>query len=60
MAVTPDQQDEMGADISLPRPFLVGLSVAGVVLVAAAALLWLRYGGLVYFERLASSFAGCF
>lgn len=60
MATAPERDDEMARDASLPRPLLIGFGVAGSLLFAVAALLWMRYGGLVYFDRLASSFAGCF
>jgi hypothetical protein len=39
---------------------LVGGAGLGVVLLLAAAVLWLRYGTAVFFEMIASGFAACF
>jgi hypothetical protein len=44
----------------LPRALLVGGAGLGVVLLLAAAVLWLRYGTAVFFEMIASGFAACF
>lgn len=37
---------------------IVGLALAN--LLAGTAWLWSRYGDIVYFERIASGFLGCF
>ena len=37
---------------------IIGLAVAN--LLVGTAWLWSRYGDIVYFERIASSFIGCF
>jgi hypothetical protein len=37
-----------------------GIGLAGLALIAGGAMLWAQYGGLVYFDMLASAFAGCF
>ena len=42
------------------RAVVVGGAVLGVVLVLAAAVLWLHYGSTVFFEMIASGFAACF
>jgi hypothetical protein len=44
----------------LARAVVVGGAVLGVVLVLAAAVLWLHYGSTVFFEMIASGFAACF
>jgi hypothetical protein len=36
------------------------LSLAGAATVALGAVLWARFGNLVYFDVIAASFAGCF
>jgi uncharacterized membrane protein len=36
------------------------LSLAGLVALAGGAALWARFGGMVYFDMAAASFAGCF
>ena len=36
------------------------LSLAGLAVVVAGGLLWLRFGNLIYFDVIAASFAGCF
>jgi hypothetical protein len=38
----------------------IGLTLAGLGLVAFGAALWARYGELVWFDTLASAFIGCF
>ena len=38
----------------------LALSLAGLATVALGAVLWLRFGNLVYFDAIAASFAGCF
>ena len=44
----------------MARAVVVGGAVLGVVLVLAAAVLWLHYGSTVFFEMIASGFAACF
>ena len=44
----------------LARAVVIGGAVFGVVLVLAAAVLWLHYGSAVFFEMIASGFAACF
>ena len=44
----------------LARTVVVGGAVLGVVLLLAAAVLWLHYGTAVFFEMIASGFAACF
>jgi hypothetical protein len=44
----------------LARAVVVGGAGLGVVLVLAAAGLWLHYGTAVFFEMIASGFAACF
>ena len=38
----------------------IGLSLAALAAVAFGATLWAKFGGLVYFDMLASAFIGCF
>jgi hypothetical protein len=38
----------------------IGLSFAGLALVAFGSALWVKFGTLVYFDTLAASFVGCF
>ncbi len=38
----------------------IAIALGGVALTGVGAVLWLRYGGLVYFDMLAASFVGCF
>jgi hypothetical protein len=44
----------------LARVVVVGGAALGVLLVLAAAILWLHYGSTVFFEMIASGFAACF
>ena len=44
---------------SMPIASRIGLSLAGLCVVAAGTVLWVRFGGLVYFDMLAASFIGC-
>lgn len=37
-----------------------GFGLGALALIAGGALLWLQFGSLVYFDMLASAFAGCF
>lgn len=36
------------------------LAIAAAGLVSGGAFLWVQFGSLVYFDTLASAFAGCF
>jgi hypothetical protein len=38
----------------------IGLSLAGLGLVAFGGLLWAEFGSLVWFDTLAAAFIGCF
>ena len=38
----------------------LGLSAAGVAVIAAGSVLWVKFGTLVYFDVVAASFIGCF
>jgi hypothetical protein len=42
------------------RAVVIGGAALGVLLLAAAAILWLHYGSTVFFEMIASGFAACF
>ena len=44
----------------LARAVVVGGAALGIVLVLAAAVLWLHYGSTVFFEMITSGFAACF
>ena len=44
----------------LARAVVAGAAGLGVVLLLAAAALWLHYGTAVFFEMIASGFAACF
>ncbi len=37
----------------------LGLAVLALVLITGGALLWARYGTLVYFDTIAAAFVGC-
>jgi hypothetical protein len=50
----------LGPPSRLARAVVIGGAVFGVVLVLAAAVLWLHYGSAVFFEMIASGFAACF
>ena len=62
----------IGARAPLPgrasRCYMHGMALASkaaiglgaLALIAGGAVLWSQYGGLVYFDMLASAFAGCF
>jgi hypothetical protein len=50
----------LGPPSRLARVVVVGGAVIGVVLLLAAAVLWLHYGSAVFFEMIASGFAACF
>ena len=44
----------------MTRTPAIGLSLAGLGIVALGAALWAQYGTLVYFDSLAAAFMGCF
>ena len=50
----------LGPPSRLARAVVIGGAVFGVVLVLAAAVLWLHYGSAVFFEMIASGLAACF
>jgi hypothetical protein len=50
----------LGPPSLVARAVVVGGAVFGVLLVLAAAVLWLHYGSAVFFEMIASGFAACF
>jgi hypothetical protein len=57
---TPQAFPRTSGPARLTRAVAVGGAALGVVLVLAAAVLWLRYGSTVFFEMIASGFAACF
>jgi hypothetical protein len=50
----------LGPPSRFARAVVIGGAVFGVLLVLAAAVLWLHYGSAVFFEMIASGFAACF
>ena len=50
----------VGPPSHLARVVVVGGAALGIMLLLAAAVLWLHYGGAVFFEMIASGFAACF
>jgi uncharacterized protein involved in exopolysaccharide biosynthesis len=50
----------LGSASPVTRIVVMGGAVLGVLLVLAAAVLWLHYGSAVFFEMIASGFAACF
>jgi hypothetical protein len=54
------QPRTFGSASRLTRGVVVGGAALGVILVLAAAVLWLHYGSTVFFEMIASGFAACF
>jgi hypothetical protein len=57
---TPQALQRTPGSARLARAVVVGGAVLGVVLMLAAAVLWLHYGSTVFFEMIASGFAACF
>jgi hypothetical protein len=57
---TPQAFQRTSGPARLTRAVVMGGAALGVVLVLAAAVLWLRYGSTVFFEMIASGFAACF
>ena len=45
---------------AVPFASRITLSLAAVAVTALGALLWARFGSMVYFDMIAASFAGCF
>ena len=42
---------------ALPK---IGVSLVALALLGGTTMLWAKYGGLVFFDTLASAFIGCF
>jgi hypothetical protein len=57
---TPQVFPRASGPARLARAVAVGGAAFGVLLVLAAAVLWLHYGSTVFFEMIASGFAACF
>ncbi|SHN72020.1 hypothetical protein [Bradyrhizobium erythrophlei] len=57
---TPQALQRTSGSARLARVVVLGGVALGVLLVLAAAVLWLHYGSTVFFEMIASGFAACF
>jgi hypothetical protein len=57
---TPQAMQRTSGSTRLARAVVIGGAALGVVLLLAAAILWLHYGSTVFFEMIASGFAACF
>jgi hypothetical protein len=57
---TPQALQRTSGSARLARAVVLGGAALGVLLVLAAAVLWLHYGSTVFFEMIASGFAACF
>jgi len=57
---TPQALQRTSGPARLARAVVIGGASLGVLLVLAAAILWLHYGSTVFFEMIASGFAACF
>ena len=57
---TPQAMQRTSPSARLARAVMVGGMALGVLLLLAAAILWLHYGSTVFFEMIASGFAACF
>ena len=57
---TPQAFQRTFGSARLARAVVLGGAALGVLLVVAAAVLWLHYGSAVFFEMIASGFAACF
>lgn len=57
---TPQALQRTSGPARLARALVVGGVALGILLLLAAAILWLRYGTTVFFEMIASGFAACF
>jgi hypothetical protein len=57
---TPQALQRTSGPARLARAVVLGGVALSVVLVLAAAALWLHYGSTVFFEMIASGFAACF
>jgi hypothetical protein len=53
-------QQTFGPPNRIARALVVGGIALGIMLLLAAAVLWLHYGSAVFFEMIASGFAACF
>lgn len=60
LASTPHVLQRTSGPARLARAVVAGGVAIGVLLVLAAAILWLTYGSTVFFEMIASGFAACF
>jgi hypothetical protein len=49
-----------GSASRITRVVVIVAAALGVMLMLAAAVLWLHYGTAVFFEMMASGFAACF
>ena len=57
---TPQAYKRTSGPARLARAVVVGGTALGILLLLAAAGLWLHYGSTVFFEMIASGFAACF
>jgi hypothetical protein len=57
---TPQAFQRTSGPARLARAVVIGGVALGVLLLLAAAVLWLHYGSTVFFEMIASGFAACF
>lgn len=57
---TPQAFQRTSGPARLARALVVGGAALGILLLLAAAGLWLTYGSAVFFEMIASGFAACF
>jgi hypothetical protein len=57
---TPQALQRTSPSARVARAVVIGGAALGVLLLLAAAILWLHYGSTVFFEMIASGFAACF
>ena len=57
---TPQGLQRASGPTRVARAVVFGAVALGVLLLLAAAALWLHYGSTVFFEMIASGFAACF
>ena len=57
---TPQALPPTSRPARLAGAVVIGGAALGVLLLVAAAILWLHYGTTVFFEMIASGFAACF
>ena len=57
---TPENLQRTSGSARLARVVVTGAVAIGLLLLLAAAILWLHYGSTVFFEMIASGFAACF